>query len=112
MVYLYPAVFIFNQKEKSYTVKFPDIKGSTTSGGSLREAYEMAQDVLNLCLWDLEYDGQDAPIPSDINELQKPERGFLSYVLADTEAYTPIMIKHNPKMNIDPSRIKKEPRTA
>lgn len=112
MVYLYPAQFIFNPDENSYTVKFPDIKGSTTGGFSLKEAYEMAQDVLNLCLWDLEYGGKDIPTPSRLEDLQAPEHGFINYILADTEAYTPIMIKNNPNMKIDVSRIKKEQRSA
>lgn len=112
MIYAYPAIFEADQVDNAYNVSFPDLRGCLTCGWSIKEACEMAQDVLNLWLWGLEYDGKEIPEPSDINALEKPERGFLSYVIADTEAYTPIMIKNNPQMKIDPSRIKKEPRTA
>lgn len=112
MVYVFPAVFEFDPSEKSFCVDFPDLRGCVTGGWSLKEAYEMAQDVLNLWLWDMEYDDKPIPEPSDIKNLEAPEHGFLSYVLADTEAYTPIMIKNNPNMKIDVSRIKKEKRSA
>lgn len=112
MIYAYPAVFEFDKTDGAYNVDFPDLKGCFTCGWTIKEACEMAQDVLNLWLWDMEYDDKPIPEPSDIKNLEAPEHGFLSYVLADTEAYTPIMIKNNPNMKIDVSRIKKEQRSA
>ena len=108
MIYIYPAVFDYDQQEKAYNVSFPDISGCLTFGYSIKEAIENADDVLNLCLWDKEYEGEDIPLPSDINALAWPEHGFLSYILADTEAYSAVMVRENPQMHFDLSRIKKE----
>ena len=109
MIYIYPAEFTYIPDEGYYDVKFPDIKGCFTFGETLKEAVEMADDVLNLCLWSKEYNGEDIPMPSDINALTKPEQGFLSYILADTEKYSAVMVRENPDKHYDLSRIKKEP---
>ena len=109
MIYVFPAVFEYNEEDKAFEVDFPDIKGCFTCGYTVKEAVDMAEDVLNLCLWSKEYDGEDIPMPSDINALTKPEQGFLSYVLADTEKYSAVMVKENPDKHYDLSRIKKEP---
>ena len=42
--YAYPT--IFTQEESGYSVKFPDIDGCFTSGETLPEAMEMAEDAL------------------------------------------------------------------
>ena len=109
MIYVFPAVFDYDPKDKAYNVSFPDIRGCLTFGYSMKEAVENADDALNLMLWSKEYDGEDIPMPSDINALTKPEQGFLSYVLADTEKYSAVMVKENPDKHYDLSRIKKEP---
>ena len=109
MKYIYPAVFEYDPNEKAYNVSFPDIRGCLTFGRSTKEAVKNADDALNLMLWSKEYDGEDIPMPSDINALTKPEQGFLSYVLADTEKYSAVMVRENPDKHYDLSRIKKEP---
>ncbi|MBR0035508.1 MAG: type II toxin-antitoxin system HicB family antitoxin [Synergistaceae bacterium] len=109
MIYVFPAVFDYDVEEKAYNVSFPDIRGCLTFGYSRKQAVENAEDVLNLMLWGMEYNGKDIPVPTDINALSKPEQGFLSYVLADTEKYSAVMVKENPDKNFDLSRIKKEP---
>ena len=110
MIYVFPAVFEYNEEDEAFEVDFPDIEGCFTCGYTVKEAVEMAEDVLNLVLWDKEYNGEDIPIPSDIKDLRKPihEKGFLSYILADTEAYSAVMVRENPQMHFDLSRIKKE----
>lgn len=57
--YAYPA--IFTQEESGYSVKFPDIDGCFTSGETLPEAMEMAEDALCLMLYDHEEDGEEIP---------------------------------------------------
>ena len=48
-------------EDNVYIVTFPDIPSCFTSGDTLEEAIEMAEDVLNLMLWDMEESG--TPIP-------------------------------------------------
>lgn len=85
MKYLYPAYFEEDESEKSYSVKFPDLQGCITGGFTREEAYEMAADVLKLCITDLYNDGVTVPKPSRIEDLGAPEHGFTSYVMADVE---------------------------
>ena len=59
--YAYPA--IFTKEENGYSVAFPDIEGCFTSGATLPEAMELAEDALCLMLYDSEEDGE--PIPAD-----------------------------------------------
>ena len=60
MRYAYTAVF--TQDENGlYSVNFPDLQGCYTSGDDISDAVYMAQDVLNLTLYDLEQDKK--PIP-------------------------------------------------
>ena len=49
--YVYPA--IFTQEDDAYSVFFPDLE-IATSGETLVEAMDMAQDALCLKLYDLE----------------------------------------------------------
>lgn len=109
MIYVFPAKFTYVPNEDYYDVTFQDLKGCHTFGDNLKEAVDMAVDVLNLKIWSAEYNGEDIPVPTDINSLAWPEQGFLSYVLADTEKYSAVMVKENPDKNFDLSRIKKEP---
>ena len=63
-------------------------------------------EVLNLVLWGLEYDGKEIPPASNMYDIPCPEHGFVQYVPADTEAYTAVIRRENPGMEIDESRIK------
>ncbi|MEI3063121.1 MAG: type II toxin-antitoxin system HicB family antitoxin [Oscillospiraceae bacterium] len=49
--YVYPA--IFTEDEDGYSVRFPDVDGCFTSGRSLQEALEMAEDALCLMPYDM-----------------------------------------------------------
>lgn len=83
--YIYPAVF---QKEDAcYTVCFPDLESCYTQGDSLQEAYEMAEDVLCLTLYNIEEDKREIPPASDISEVKAGESGFVSLVTCDTLEY-------------------------
>lgn len=108
MVYIFPAIFELKD-EKLYEAVFPDISSCVTSGNSRKEVFVKASHLLNRKLWDMEYDGRDIPEPADINALEWPKEGFLSYVLADTEKYSAVMAKENPDKHFGLSRIKKEP---
>ena len=71
--YAYPA--IFTKEENGYSVAFPDIEGCFTSGATLPEAMELAEDALCLMLYDREEDGE--PIPPALRPARPsgPHRG-------------------------------------
>ena len=83
--YLYHAVF--NKEDVGYAVKFPDLKNCFTSGSTLEEAMDMANDVLCLTLYDMEQDGQAIPTASAVNSITHDENEFVSLVGCDTIAY-------------------------
>ena len=47
---LYPAVFRYDEADKCYYVSFPDVESCFTDGNNLYEAFENAEDVINLAL--------------------------------------------------------------
>ena len=83
--YLYPAVF--TKEDAGYSVSFPDLKNCFTSGATLEEAMDMANDVLCLTLSDLEQDGAVIPTASAVNAVPHGENEFVSLVGCDTIAY-------------------------
>ena len=53
---IYPAIFKYDKKEKVYLVDFVDLKGCSTFGKTIEEAFNMAQDAMGLYLEDcMEY---------------------------------------------------------
>lgn len=83
--YLYPAVF--TPEDASYSVNFPDLKNCFTSGATLEEAMDMANDVLCLTLYDLEQEGAAIPTASAVNAVPHTGSEFVSLVGCDTIAY-------------------------
>lgn len=83
--YIYPA--IFTKEEKFYSVSFPDLESCYTQGESLQEAYEMAEDVLCLTLYQLEEDCAEIPTASEVSKVQTGENSFASLISCDTLEY-------------------------
>ncbi|WP_422447826.1 type II toxin-antitoxin system HicB family antitoxin [Thermoanaerobacterium sp. DL9XJH110] len=82
--YVFPAIFV---KEKNgYSVKFPDLESCYTQGDNLQDAYDMASDVLCLCLYHMEEKGEPIPAPSNPESI-KVDNGFVALVGADTLEY-------------------------
>lgn len=84
-MYIYPA--IFTPEEEGYSVAFVDVESCYTQGDDLKDAFEMAQDVLALTLYHMEEAGQPIPAPSDVNAVPVTAPAFLSLVDADTMEY-------------------------
>ena len=85
---VYPAVFKWDAKSKTYAVNFPDIEGCFTYGYNLPEAFDYAADVLNLTLEGLEEDGFSIPKASRIEDIKLEDKNsFAQYIYADTELY-------------------------
>ena len=83
--YVYPA--IFTEDEAGYSVRFPDVDGCFTSGRSLQEALEMAEDAMCLMLYDMEESGEAIPAASGVNNVQTEPGEFVSLIGCDTLAY-------------------------
>ena len=85
--YVYPAVLTLEDGGQ-YSVCFPDIEGCFTSGESLAEALEMAQDALCLMLFDREEENHPIPAPSGSKEIsaQYPN-DLVSLIACDTMEY-------------------------
>jgi predicted RNase H-like HicB family nuclease len=82
--YVYPA--IFTPEAGAYSVIFPDLE-IATSGETLVEAMDMAQDALCLQLYDLEEHKEAIPAASSITDLDCPTGSFASLIECDTMEY-------------------------
>lgn len=85
MKYLYPA--IFTKEDDGIIVSFPDVDGAFTDGATMAEAYENAEDVLNLMLMSYEDDEETILPPTDLDRLEVPAHSIAALVSADTDAY-------------------------
>lgn len=85
MKYIYPA--IFTPEETGFSVRFPDVDGCYTSGETLAEAMDMANDALCLMLYDMEQRGQAIPSATPINSVSYAVPDFVSLVSCDTDWY-------------------------
>jgi predicted RNase H-like HicB family nuclease len=88
MKYVYPA--IFTPEEGNILVSVPDLPGLHTFGASLAEAIYMAQDAIEMWLWDAENNKETIPSASSQAEIAKRCEGAeqsVSLVAADTDAY-------------------------
>lgn len=83
-VYIYPAVFSYDKKEKCYLVDFIDLNGCSTFGKTLIEAFEMAQDAMGLYLDNL---NEMPNVTSDFNNIKLENNQFINYVSIDLNEY-------------------------
>ena len=88
MKYVYPAVFISD--EGTILVSVPDLPGLHTFGQNMADALYMAQDAIEMWLWDAENKGEVIPPASSqkkLSELYKSPTHIVSLVAADTDEY-------------------------
>jgi len=89
---LYPAIFTFDECDEtfpkgSYLVEFPDFNGCYTFGETIEEAYNNAEDVLNLVLYVKKEQKGEIPKASFIMDIKCNDKSFVSLVKADTRVY-------------------------
>lgn len=89
----YPAVFE-PEEDGGFTVDFPDIPGCYTQGENLEDCYEMAFDVLGLCLSVMEDQKETIPTPSNPQDIPVEKGQFVAVIEFDLAAYNR---KHNSK---------------
>ena len=79
---VFPAIFTFDGKY--YNVDFIDLKGCSTFGDSIQNAYSMAQDAMGLYLDDL----TNFPQPTlDISNISLKANQFVSFISIDMDEY-------------------------
>ena len=83
--YVFPAVF--EPEDDRYNVIFPDLPDCYTCGDDIADAMTMAQDILADVLADKEECGETIPAPSALSDHTASEGGFVSLILADTDAW-------------------------
>ena len=85
MKYEYPAVFYTD--DDAIAFHFYDAEDWHSFGDNMVEAIEMAEDVLNLSLWDLEEDGKEIPRASKLGDVKLKPNELVRMIYADTEVY-------------------------
>ena len=88
MKYAYPV--ILTPEDGKYLVRVPDLKTVHTFGDDLPEALEMAQDAMEMWLWQTENQGGSIPPASPLAEAARLAQGpgeVASLVAADTDEY-------------------------
>lgn len=79
---VFPAIFTYDSKY--YNVDFIDLKGCSTFGSSIQEAYEMAQEAMGLFLDDL----INFPKPTlNLKNIKLNTNQFISFVSIDMDEY-------------------------
>ena len=88
MKYVYPA--IFTPDEENILVSVPDLPGLHTFGNNIADALFMAQDAIEMWLWDAENKGETIPPASSqktiVKMCESPDQ-LVSMVAADTDEY-------------------------
>ena len=86
MKYVYPAIF---EKELNgyYAISFPDLDGAYTCGQTLDEASCMAEDCMGIILCNIEENGEEVPVPSDISGFENTEKQFVKLISVDLDEY-------------------------
>ena len=88
MKYVYPV--IITAEEGKYLVDVPDLPGLYTFGDSMADALYMAQDAIEMWLWDAESKNEAIPKASSqkkITKMCKSSDQVVSLVAADTDEY-------------------------
>lgn len=85
MQYISPARF--KAEDDGIIVTFPDLEDTFTDGETMQEAFENAEDVLNLMLWNREEENAAIPPPSTPEKIPVPRGAVPAMIKADTLVY-------------------------
>jgi predicted RNase H-like HicB family nuclease len=86
---MYPAIFTpdAGNQDNAYNVIFPDFDNCFTCGYGIDHSYEMAAEVLGICIEsfieDMGNEPESLPMPSNPNHIQVPDGGFVTLVQVD-----------------------------
>lgn len=76
--YIYPA--IIKIVDEIYDISFPDLNNCFTFGENLEDALDSANDVLSLCLYDMEKDDKNIPDASMLQDLNLDEDESVAWI--------------------------------
>jgi len=88
MKYVYPA--IFTVEKENILVNVPDLPGLHTFGNCIADALYMAQDAIEMWLWDAENNGEIIPQASSQKEIARKctlKDQVVSLIVADTDEF-------------------------
>jgi predicted RNase H-like HicB family nuclease len=85
--YVYPAIFEPDAELGGYCVYFPDLENVFTQGDDLKNAMDMAEDVLCLMLYYMEKDGDPIPKASKTSDIKAKSDDIVNLVACDTRFY-------------------------
>lgn len=77
--YTFPCIIKFDEEDKIYYVRFPDIEEAFTDGDSLKEAIYNAQEVLGLVIYEREKMGREIPNATE-SVIKTGDNESLSYI--------------------------------
>ena len=98
MKYKFPALII--KEGDGFVVEFPDLEDAFTQGDTWEEAYDNAEDVLSLMLWNREEKNIPIPKPSSVDEINVPENATVALVKADTLEYRKLHDTRSVRKNV------------
>ena len=81
--FVYPALFHFNENDRSFTITYPDLPGCVSEGKSLENALYMAQDALRQWLECTLEVGQEIPAASRVADVAHEQGEFVNLVRAE-----------------------------
>lgn len=88
MKLVYPAYFSPLEEKEGYCVTIPDLPGCVTEGDNLADAILNAIDAASGWVLDELEDGNQAPKPTNQNEIKiEDEKDFVSMIALDMDAY-------------------------
>ena len=90
----FPTIFI-PLGDGAYSVQGYDVPGCITFGETLEEAEYMAEDALNLLLYDVEED--KIPMPTPVEQIPLEEGQIIRMIHLDTEAFAKKMAEYESK---------------
>lgn len=77
--YTFPCIIKFDEEDRIYYVRFPDVEEAFTDGDSLREAIYNAQEVLGLVIYERERMGREIPKATE-SMIKTEDNESLSYI--------------------------------
>lgn len=99
MKLIYPIIIIPTGKN-DYYVKIPDMD-IATQGNSIENAIDMARDAICLTAVDMQEDGKQLPLASELSAIKSDEEGaIITLVDADVAAYKRMLDKRSVRKNV------------
>ncbi|RRJ24520.1 type II toxin-antitoxin system HicB family antitoxin [Lachnoanaerobaculum gingivalis] len=76
--YIYPV--ILKREDSEILVSFPDFPGQVTCAETEEEAIKAAQEILSICIRDIEDRGGECPLPSKYQDIKLEDDDKLVYI--------------------------------